>query len=275
MSEQSIDRSAVCAVRPLRISTEPNGHAPEVDPGNVIGEAPLTIDIRDVGAYTIMCTPADTLALAVGFLFTESIIDGVRDIGVLGHCEDDPGVVRVQLADPSRATGQADRNLLMVSSCGLCGSETVAERLERIPQCEDRLSVPATSLRLAAQAMRERQRLFKETGGTHAAAIFGREGAIVAFAEDIGRHSALDKAIGACLLSGSSPVGHGVALSGRVSFEMIAKCARAGLEVVAAVSAPTSLALEAAQHSNITLCAFVRADRATVYCGSHRIVTGP
>ena len=125
MSDESIDRTVVRAVRPLRISTGPNEHAPEVDPGNVIGEAPLTIDIRDVGAYTIMCTPADTLALAVGFLFTESIIDGVADIDVLGHCEDDPGVVRVQLADPSRAR-KADRNLLVVSSCGLCGSETVA-----------------------------------------------------------------------------------------------------------------------------------------------------
>jgi len=273
MPDPSLHRSAAHEVTPMRIATTASGPDPVADPGHIPVEAPLTIDVRDVGAYTILCSPTDTIALAMGFLFTEGIIDSPADIGVLGRCEEDPSVVRVQLVDPSRAKNTG-RNLLVISSCGLCGSESIAERLAAIPACGDHLVVPPSTLRLATAAMQERQQAFRKTGGTHAAAIFGADGSLVAFAEDIGRHSALDKAIGSCLMMGRSSVGHGVALSGRVSFELVAKCARAGIEVIAAVSAPTSLALEAAQRCNITLCAFVRADRATVYSAPHRIADG-
>jgi len=273
MPDPSLHRSAAHEVTPMRIATTASGPDPVADPGHIPVEAPLTIAVRVVGAYTILCSPTDTIALAMGFLFTEGIIDSPADIGVLGRCEEDPSVVRVQLVDPSRAKNTG-RNLLVISSCGLCGSESIAERLAAIPACGDHLVVPPSSLRLATAAMQERQQAFRKTGGTHAAAIFGADGSLVAFAEDIGRHSALDKAIGSCLMMGRSSVGHGVALSGRVSFELVAKCARAGIEVIAAVSAPTSLALEAAQRCNITLCAFVRADRATVYSAPHRIADG-
>jgi len=274
MSGPAHNPSAVQDVAPLRVPTTSDGPKPATDPGHVAVEAPLTIDVRDVGTYTILCSPTDATALAVGFLFTEGIIDGPADIGVLQRCEDDPSVVRVQLTGPSR-TESAGRNLLVVSACGLCGSESIDERLAALPACESSLVVPASTLRVAAEAMRKRQQTFQTTGGTHAAAVFNRVGGIVAFAEDIGRHNALDKVIGSCLLAGRALQGHGVALSGRVSFEMIAKCARAGLEIVAAVSAPTSLAVEAAQRANITLCAFVRGERATVYAVPHRIATDP
>jgi FdhD protein len=123
----------------------------------------------------------------------------------------------------------------------------------------------------AMTALHEQQALYKSTGGTHAVLLFDGAGAAVAFAEDIGRHNALDKAVGKLLLAGRTAAGCGAVLSGRVSFEMIAKCATAGVELVLAVSAPTSLALEAAQRCGITLCAFVRDGGATVYTHPERI----
>lgn len=261
----------VRGVEPTRIATAGGAPRPVADPGEVIAEAPLSIDVDGVGAYTLMAAPCDSVALAVGFLFAEGLIDGLDDIGVLSRCPDDPGVIRVRLVDPSRAQATG-RSLLISSSCGLCGSQSIAEVREGLPKVGEQLRVPAASLRLAVEAMRERQTLFRRTGGTHAAALFDRDGGLVTFAEDIGRHNALDKAIGACLLERRSPAGYGVALSGRVSLEMIGKCARAGVELVAAVSAPTSLAIEAAEGCGITLCAFVRDSRATIYCHRRRIL---
>ena len=279
MPEDPKDPHTVRAVRPARISTAGGAPAPVDDPGDLIVEAPLTLDVQGVGAYTIMCAPENTVALAVGFLFAEGIIDGPQDIGVLQRCEDDPGVLRVRLAENGNLPevrnlreGAVTRNLLIVSSCGLCGSRSIGEMLAALPRVGEELVVRAPVPRLAIEAMRQRQSLFRRTGGTHAAALFDRRGALVSFAEDIGRHNALDKAIGACLLEGRSPAGCGAALSGRVSLELVAKCARAGLELIAAVSAPTSLALDAARRASITLCAFVRGERATVYCHPQRVV---
>ena len=119
--------------------------------------------------------------------------------------------------------------------------------------------------------LRETQTVFEATGGVHAAGVFDAAGAMLATAEDIGRHNALDKAIGECLLAGRATGGCGVVLSGRVSFELVAKAARAGVEVILAVSGPTSLAVEAADRWNITLCGFVRGDRMNVYTHPGRI----
>ncbi len=258
-------------VSPLRIDTDAHAPNPRQDPGEMIVEAPLTLDVRDVGQYTILAAPTDSIPLAVGFLFAEGIIRGVEDIVLLQRCEDDAGVIRIRLADPSSAAGGA-RNLLVVSSCGMCGSQSLDELLENLPRAGEEFVVAPAVLRQAVAAMRERQGMFHQTGAAHAAALFDRRGQVVAFAEDIGRHNALDKAIGKCLLEDKPTAGHGAALSGRVSLELVAKCARAGIELIAAVSAPTSLALDAAERCNITLCAFVRETRATVYCHPQRIL---
>jgi FdhD protein len=125
------------------------------------------------------------------------------------------------------------------------------------------------------EEMRRRQQIFAQTGGTHAAAIFNRQGNVVAFAEDIGRHNALDKCIGQCLLAGEPTAGCGAALSGRLSLEMVVKAARAGIEIIAAVSAPSSLAVDAATHCGITLCGFVREDRLTAFSHPARITQPP
>jgi FdhD protein len=119
--------------------------------------------------------------------------------------------------------------------------------------------------------MHARQRFFARTGGTHAAGIFKADGEMLAIGEDIGRHNAFDKAMGQCLLRGVSTAGHAAVLSGRVSVELVAKAARAGLELVAAISAPSSLAIELAERCRITLCGFVRENRATAYAQPHRI----
>jgi len=134
------------------------------------------------------------------------------------------------------------------------------------------LRVSGETLVHLAEEMRERQHAFRRTGGSHAAAVFAADGTILSFAEDIGRCNALDKSVGKLILAGRLAEGCGVMLSGRVNYEIVGKAARAGIELIAAVSAPTSLAIEAAEESGLTLCAFVRDDRATVFTHRERVV---
>lgn len=272
MTSEKDTRTGSRAVTARRISTGKSGVEARDEGCDVAVEAPLTIDIGDLDSFTLLCTPDDKAAMTVGFLFSEGVIDGMDDVESLGECADDPNVMRVGLAPRSpRAHGEG-RHLLIVSSCGMCGSESIEDRVAALPRVGETLTVPVTTLWSVQQAMRRRQTLFDRCGGTHAASIFDAGGEIVAFAEDIGRHNALDKAIGRCLIDGRSPAGLGAALSGRVSLEMVGKAARAGIEVIAAVSAPTSLALDAAEHCGITLCAFVRETRATVFTGPSRVI---
>ncbi len=262
-------QEATHAVEPLRFHAD--DAPPALGPDYVVVEDVLVINIEDVGSYTLMCTPHDTRALAVGFAFSEGIISGVDDIKMLYHCEDAPGVICIELADSTRVYSR-ERTLILTTSCGMCGSREAAERILSGASTVGQSLNVTTSLLLSIMAdMQARQGLFAQTGGTHAAAIFSGAGEIVAFSEDIGRHNALDKAIGKCLLAGVAPAGCAVALSGRVSFELVAKSARAGLELIAAVSAASSLAIEAAERCNITLCGFVRDDRLTVYTRPQRI----
>jgi FdhD protein len=232
----------------------------------------LTIDVERIDSYTLLCTPGDGLALAAGFLLSEGIIDGMQDVASLEPCKDDASLVRVRLTRERPAIGDTGRNLLIVSSCGACGDEALDAKIASLPRVGDRLRLAAEQLSRVAAELRRRQPLFEQCGGTHAAAVFDSEGAILASAEDTGRHNALDKAIGRRLLAGEGCAGQAVFLSGRVSLEMVGKCARAGLELIAAVSAPTSLAVEVAERCGITLCAFVRETRATVFTHARRIV---
>ena len=248
-----------------------SGVPPSEGTESVAVEGVLSIDVKDAGVYTLMCTPADVRAFATGFLFSEGLIDSIDEVNVLAFCEEEPGVVRVELANPERAREGA-RTLIVTSSCGMCGrGRSAEEMLAHLPAVGDTLRVPAPLLRGAGEELSARQEIFRRTGGAHAALVFGSDGAALAFAEDIGRHNALDKAIGMCLLARRPTVGGGVFLSGRVSFELVAKAARAGIELVAAVSAPFSLAVEAAERVGITLCGFVRGDRATVYAHPRRL----
>lgn len=259
----------------------------------VVDEDVLTIDVDGVGLYTLMWTAAEgaalaagfvagegvlgdvavpeRLALAVGFAYTEGIIAGLADIVSMGVCAERPDVVRMSLAAPE-AVRVRRRNVVLSSSCGACGGREALENgMGDLPPVSDTLRLAAADLAQLMAGMQCSQRLYRTTGGAHAAAVFSGTRGIVAVAEDLGRHNALDKVIGQCLLRGIALGGCGVVLSSRLSFEMIAKAARAGVELVAAVSAPTSLAIDMAERLGITLCGFVRGDSATVYTHPQRI----
>lgn len=253
-------------VEPLRVCVD--GSPALRDPGMVIVEELLTIMVDGVGNFAVMCTPTDVQALALGFVFSEGLISSIEDVAGFSHNPEQRSVALRLDAPPQHAV---PRNLIVTSSCGLCGSRNVDQLLAGGLVSGDSLCVSAATLRGAVQAMQGRQKLFRRTGGAHAAGIFDAEGRLIAFGEDIGRHNALDKAVGGCLLREVSPAGCGAVLSGRVSLELVAKAARAGLEIIAAVSAPSSLAIQAAQRCNITLCGFVREQRATVYTHPRRI----
>ncbi len=243
---------------------------PEVAEDRVVFEHTVTIMVKDVSSFTLMCTPTDVEALAVGFAFAEGMIDSIDDVVALTVGAEDPNVVALEVEAPAQVTNR--RNMIIATSCGMCGQRTIDALLARTEPCAETLTMTRGDLLSLTERLGEVQRLFRATGASHAAAIFDAEGKLVASGEDIGRHTALDKAIGKCLLAGRPPAGCAVALSGRASFEMISKAARAGIEIVAAVSAPSSFAVEAAERWGVTLCGFVRPPRANVYTHPQRII---
>ena len=244
----------------------------EIVADHVIVEEPLTIMVHQVGSFTVMCTPSDIEAMAVGFLYSEGMIRSAEEVTAMATKEGLPNVIGVEIQEPARR-GIA-RNLIVASSCGLCGVRNLEKMLSDVPACGQSLEVPESLLWEVAEKLRPLQKTFALTGCSHAAALFDRDGAIIAFAEDIGRHNALDKAIGKCLLARRATQGCGVALSGRVSLEMVTKAARAGVELIVAVSGVSSYAITAAQHWNITLCGFVRNGRVNIYTVPARIRLG-
>jgi len=273
MSDSLNKAEPVESLRARRISATESGELETTDEDvGVVVEAPLTIDIEGIETYTLLCTPSDTKELAAGFLLTEGIIENTSQITHLDHCEDVRDTIRVRLTDAVPKIGDAGRNLLIVSSCGACGSEDLDTRIQALPSVGDTLRFDSGLLRAARKALAGKQTLFERCGGTHAAGIYDSTGKIISFAEDAGRHNALDKAIGKCLLQDVPTAGLAAALSGRVSLEMVSKCARAGIELISAISAPTSLANEVADSCGITLCAFVRENRATIFTYPERLV---
>ncbi|MBK9953860.1 MAG: formate dehydrogenase accessory sulfurtransferase FdhD [Rhodocyclaceae bacterium] len=266
----------------------------------VVQEDVLTIEVEDVGLYSLMWTPTtanagpvgytdedgllladasmeqvpESLALATGFSFTEGIIGSLADVKSMAVCPSRQDVVTVRLLRPDAAAVQR-RNVVVNSSCGVCGGrEQLAASLSRGAACTDLLRATVEDLAEARAQLQNRQSIFRHTGGTHGAILFDQGMNVLAVAEDLGRHNALDKVIGQRLLQGLDFSGCGAFISSRVSYEMVAKAVRAGLEIVAAISAPSSLAIELADIHGITLCGFVRDHRATVFTHPHRIVRG-
>jgi FdhD protein len=240
----------------------------------LIIEEPLLITIAGKSIVTLMCTPGDEISLALGYLLTEGIIRSMNDIGAIAFCREESGnVVRVTPCDGIDLLSRSDAYRTVFSSCSICGREAiqaVTSCLRPFTKQGGRLS-PEAIFELGA-CMNSKQRYFRRTGGTHAA-VFARierrgivaESTIVK--EDIGRHNALDKAVGEALRR-KAPFGDSfLFLSGRMSFEMVAKAARAGISDIAAISAPTALAVELAKQLGMFLAGSARGRSAVVYSG--------
>lgn len=239
----------------------------------VVAERPLRIVVDGRPAATLMQTPGAEIELAVGFLLTEGWIRSLADVGAATFCRDGAlgaaGEVRVGLARPD--SGAAPRNYRdVMSSCGLCGDELIEQVAERLqPFARPTCRVCPADVFALRDAMEANQPLFRRTGGTHAAAlaatpmVAGR--AVVR--EDLGRHNALDKAVGAAAGMSFDFARSLLFLSGRLSLEMVAKAARAGIADVAGVSAPSDLAVSLARKLNMFLAGFVRGGAMTVYAG--------
>ena len=257
------------AVSSVELTRIVHKSTPEKAMDEVVTERAVTVMVDKVGSFTIMCTPSDIEALGLGFVYSEGMIDSMDDVIAVSIKDELPNVVGIQVENPSRIVNS--RNLIVASSCGMCGARNIEKMLSDIPPCGESLEISDTLLIEVTERLRSEQKIFHITGGSHAAGIFTASGEFIAFAEDLGRHGAFDKAIGKCLLSRKSMKSCGVALSGRASLEMVTKAARAGIELIAAVSAASSFAIEAAHKWNITLCGFIRPGKANIYTNPQRI----
>jgi FdhD protein len=248
--------------------------------GELIVEEPLFITAAGKSVATLMCTPGDEISLGLGYLLTEGIIYSLSDIGSIAFCREEAGnVVRVIPAAGNDLLSRIDTYRTVFSSCSICGREAiqaVTSCLRPFAKPTGRLS-PDVISELGAY-MNSRQQYFRRTGGTHAAALGQiEEGKLIAesiiIREDIGRHNALDKVVGEALRR-KTPFGNSfVFLSDRMSFEMVAKAARAGISDVAAISAPTALAVELAKQLGMFLVGFARGKSAVIYAGKDALMT--
>jgi FdhD protein len=243
-------------------------------------EEPLDVRLHGRSFAVIMRTPGEDRALAAGFLLSERIIRSADDIGAIEHCRHPDQrkahhVVDVFLCGDAAARVPAmlenRRQVIANSSCGVCGRATIDELCADIPPLAATWSVDVGVIRQLPDRLRARQSTFDETGGLHGAAVFDADGALLASAEDVGRHNAVDKSIGALLLNEGAGTPGILMVSGRVSFEIVQKAWLAGIPVVAAISAPTSLAIELAQEAGITLLGFVRDQSFNIYTHGARI----
>jgi FdhD protein len=242
-------------------------------------EEPLEIRVDGEPVSVTMRTPGHDFELALGFCYTEGILSDHDEVAGVRYCAgtDSDGrqtynVVDVGRRRPGRVADELRRRVYTTSSCGICGTASIdAVRKVTAPIVDD-VTVAASTLLAVPEALRAAQRLFDRTGGLHAAGIFTEVGEQVVVREDVGRHNAVDKVIGWAVSAGRLPLsGHILAVSGRVAFEIAQKAVRAGIPVVAAVSAPSGLAVELAEEMGLTIAGFVRGDTMNVYAGRWRV----
>jgi len=255
---------------------------PRRRPDDLAAEEPLEIRVRKAPLAVTMRTPGQDIDLAMGFLLTEGIIRGAGDVVTAQLCAgtDTPNtynVVDIVLGAevPPPATDPS-RNFYTTSSCGVCGKASIdAVRTRSLfDVAADPLVVPAQVLADLPDRLRAAQRTFDRTGGLHAAGLFTADGELLVLREDVGRHNAVDKVIGWALREGRLPLtGHVLLVSGRASFELTQKAWMAGIPLLAAVSAPSTLAAELADEAGMTLVGFLRGRSMNVYAGAHRVTT--
>jgi FdhD protein len=249
-------------------------------PDRVVVEEPLEIRLAGEPFQMLMRLPGQEKELALGFLFTEGIVRDLNEVITIHFCGTatdpllPPNVVDVMLTDTAMERRGRRHLEVAYSSCGLCAKEAVDEICRKVPPVASTLTItPDTLLELMAR-LPEAQDVFQATGGTHAVALANPEGSMFLSAEDVGRHNAMDKVIGRALLEKRDFGGLVALLSGRISFEMALKSARAGLPLLAAVSAPTTMAIELARELNLTLVGFARGDSMNIYTHPQRLGVG-
>ncbi|ANN19659.1 sufurtransferase FdhD [Amycolatopsis orientalis] len=252
-------------------------------PDALAAEEPLEIRVGGKALAVTMRTPGNDVELAHGFLLSEGVLASREDIAVARYCDgvDDQGRNTYNVLDIALAEGVAppetgvERNFYTTSSCGVCGKaalDAVKLRSRFSPE-KSEFAVSTGVLAKLPDTLRARQKVFSSTGGLHAAALFDAEGNLAVVREDVGRHNAVDKVLGWALQEGRIPAADtGLLVSGRASFELVQKAAMAGIGLLAAVSAPSSLAAELAEENGMTLIGFLRGDSMNLYTGEHRVL---
>jgi FdhD protein len=251
--------------------TRYDGQASTVADDVVAIEEPLEIRIGERPVSVTLRTPGDDFDLAAGFLFSESILRSHDDVEMIRHWGS-PNVVRVDVREQVKLDlRRLQRHFYSTSSCGVCGKVSIdALRVQTSPVLSD-TRVSRDAIHLLGRELRAQQRAFDATGAIHAAGVFAADGTLLRVREDVGRHNAVDKVIGSFFREGVALDAHLLFVSGRTSFEIVQKAIVARMPIVAAVGAPSSLAIELAREFNLTLLGFVRDGRFNVYAGEDRI----
>jgi FdhD protein len=239
-------------------------------------EEPLEIFINNNLFYTTMRSPGDERLLAVGYCFTRGIIHSIDDFLGIAYCKEE-NANRIDIVLPSsyNDTGNAvepSASHITVSSCGICGTDIIRLLCSKIPPKDTTLTIESSRIVHLYEILESRQNIFPVTGGAHAAGVFGRLGNLMTFSEDVGRHNALDKAVGSLVTERKLEEPCIVALTSRLSYEMVQKAARINAEIVIGISSPTSLAVELARSVNITLIGFSRREKGSIYTCPERVI---
>ena len=255
-----------------------NGAAPESQVDELAAEEPLEIRVDNQTISVTMRTPGHDEELAAGFLLSEGLITEAAQVAKIAPYPRNAGknVIGVYLGPEVRVDWkQLTRHVFVSSSCGLCGKASIEAVHQHFPPIKSDICVAATTLLELPQTLRLQQEVFDRTGGLHAAGLFDLDGRLLLLREDVGRHNAVDKVLGHALLNGLLPCDKNILLvSGRASFEIVQKALAARVPIVAAVSAPSSLAADFARASGQTLVAFLRAERMNIYSMPERVRFG-
>jgi len=243
----------------------------------LIAEEPLSIRVENTPYAVVMRTPGDEQFLAAGFCLAEGLVDRVEDFATLGHCEQiDPNVISVVLTPQRRekVAGLLERRgYISQTSCGICGKALVEDLTQKMVPSTD--ATPIELARIMARINDERlldhQALYRKTSSAHGAVLFTKRLDVLSIGEDVGRHNALDKAIGRALLEGSLARASIAALSSRISYELVQKAARAGIPIILGMSRPTALAVSLSRRMNMTLACASKEGDLLIFCGKERL----
>ncbi|WP_068093125.1 formate dehydrogenase accessory sulfurtransferase FdhD [Novosphingobium rosa] len=244
-------------------------------PRTVPIEAPIAIEVGGFGYAVMMGTPADLEDYALGFALAEGLIERADQMAAVDAVALENGgwVLRLWLAPERASIGlERARTRLGESSCGLCGMDSIEAVLAPLPRLATSLAVTREAIAHALHALSDHQPLGRATGAVHAAAFCAPDGAIVLAREDVGRHNALDKLVGALLREGIDPAGGFILLSARCSYELVEKTVRAGCPLLVTISAPTSLAAQRAEGAGLALVSLARRDSALVVCDPQKVI---